>query len=178
VPFSETDSVDQPISPYGATKKACELMCYTFSHLHGIDTTCLRYFTVYGPRQRPDLAIHKFARRILNDEPIDMYGDESSSRDYTHIDDIIDGTTAAIDRCEGYEIINLGSKHPISLKDMIATIEKACDKKAKINQCDRMPGDVERTFADVDKAFRLLGYVPSVDFEEGVKNFVGWLRSR
>ena len=176
VPFSEDDNVDHPISPYAATKKAGELMCHTFSHLYSMDITALRFFTVYGPRQRPDLAIHKFTRLIMDGEPIEMYGDGTSSRDYTYIDDIIDGVVAALDRCEGYEIINLGNSRPIKLRDMISTIEDACGQKAVIKEMEPMPGDVERTFADIEKAERLLGYSPRVDFSEGVRRFWDWFK--
>ena len=178
VPFSESDSVDHPISPYAATKKAGELMCHTFHHLYGLPVFCLRLFTVYGPRQRPDLAIHKFARRILAGEPIEMYGDGTSSRDYTYIDDILAGIDAAIDRCQGYEVINLGSTHPITLTDMIATVAGACGREPEVRQLPMQPGDVERTFADVAKAGRLLDYAPSMPFAEGVERFVAWLQDR
>jgi len=178
VPFCETDNVDNPISPYAATKKAAELICCTFSHLYGMDITALRFFTVYGPRQRPDLAIHKFTRRILGGESIDMYGDGSSRRDYTYIDDIIDGMVTAIDRCAGYEIINLGDSQPVTLRDMITTIENACGVKAVINQCDPMPGDVQQTYANIDKAGKLLDYSPRVSFEDGIKQFVNWIKQK
>ena len=177
VPFSEDDSVDRPISPYAATKKACELLCFTYHHLYDLPMTALRFFTVYGPRQRPDLAIHLFTANILRDKPIKMFGDGSSSRDYTYIDDIINGVTAAIDRCQGYEIINLGSKSPITLKEMIETIESGLGKKAVIEQLDMQPGDVNRTFADVTKAKRLLDYEPKTDFAEGVRREIEWCRS-
>lgn len=174
VPFRETDNVDCPISPYAATKKAGELLCYTYHHLHGLAITALRFFTVYGPRQRPDLAIRKFTENIMLGQPIEMFGDGNSSRDYTYIDDIIAGVVAAIDRCEGYEIINLGSEKPITLKEMIATIERATGCEAKIVQKPAQPGDVEHTFADVKKAARLLGYEPKMPFETGVEKFVAW----
>ena len=175
VPFSEHDRVDHPISPYAATKKACELICHTFGYLYSIDITALRFFTVYGPRQRPDLAIRKFTRLILDGKPIDMYGDGDSSRDYTYIDDIIDGITAAVKRCSGFEILNLGNSHPVSLRDMISTIEDACGKKAVINKCSSMPGDVERTYANIEKAGRILDFAPKVEFSEGVRRFVEWM---
>ena len=132
VPFSEDDNVDFPISPYAATKKAGELICHTYHHLYGISVTCLRYFTVYGPRQRPDLAIHKFARLIEQGKPIPVYGDGSMMRDFTFIDDIIDGTAAAINKCAGYNIYNLGESRPIKVNDLIGEIEKALGKKAVI----------------------------------------------
>lgn len=174
VPFCETDHVDHPISPYAATKKACELLCYTYHHLHALPVTALRFFTVYGPRQRPDLAIHKFVENIMRAEPIEMFGDGQNSRDYTYIDDIIDGVVAAIDNCGGFEIINLGSKDPITLKEMIATIERVTGQNAEIIQKSAQPGDVDRTFADIEKAARLLGYKPKMPFEEGIKKFVTW----
>lgn len=176
VPFAEDDPVDHPISPYAATKKACELICHTYHHLYDLPVFALRFFTVYGPRQRPDLAIRKFARMILRDEPIDVFGDGTSSRDYTYIDDIVDGVVAAVDRCDGYEVINLGSHTPVTLADMISTIEAACGKKAQINRLPMQPGDVERTYADVTKAGRLLDYAPSTQFGQGVVQFVDWYR--
>lgn len=175
VPFGEDQPVDRPISPYAATKKACELISHTYHHLYGLDVSALRFFTVYGPRQRPDLAIMKFAKMILAGQTIQMFGDGASSRDYTYIDDIVAGVRAACDRCEGYEIINLGSKSPIDLKTMIATVEAACGVPAKIEQLPMQPGDVDRTFADTTKAERLLDYHPSMDFAEGVRRQVAWL---
>ena len=177
VPFSESDPVDNPISPYAATKKACELICHTYHHLYQLPVTCLRFFTVFGPRQRPDLAINKFAKLILAGEPIEMFGDGTTSRDYTYIDDIVAGVRAAIDRCSGYEIINLGSKHPITLTDMIATVADACGQEAIVQTKPMQPGDVNRTFADVEKAARLLDYEPTTPFAEGVARQVEWLRS-
>ena len=177
-PFSESDSVDNPISPYAATKKAGELLCYTYHHLHQLPVYCLRFFTVYGPRQRPDLAIHKFTDRILRGEPIQMFGDGTNSRDYTYIDDIVRGVLQAIRRCEGYEIINLGSRNPVTLTDMIDTVAAACGKTPVIEQLPMQPGDVNRTYADVEKAARLLDYGPTMDFEEGVRAFAQWYRQR
>lgn len=175
-PFSETDNVDFPISPYAATKKAGELICYTYSHLHQMDMTCLRFFTVYGPRQRPDLAIHKFARLIEQGKPIPMYGDGSMERDFTFIDDIINGVVAAIERCKGYHIYNLGESRPVRLDTLIAEIEKALGKKAIIDILPEQPGDVKRTFADVDRAVRELGYCPKTHLADGLKTFAAWLR--
>ena len=177
VPFSESDPVDNPISPYAATKKACELICHTYHHLYQLPVTCLRFFTVFGPRQRPDLAINKFARLILAGEPIEMFGDGTSSRDYTYIDDIVAGVRAAIDRCSGYEIINLGSKHPITLTDMIATVADACGREPTIETKPMQPGDVNRAFADLEKAARLLDYKPTTPFAEGVQRQVEWLKN-
>lgn len=176
VPFSESDSVDFPISPYAATKKAGELLCHTYSHLYGIDITCLRFFTVYGPRQRPDLAIHKFSKLIEAGKPIPVYGDRSMQRDFTYIDDIIDGTVAAINNCEGYEIYNLGESKPMRLDELIMEIEKALGKKAAINRLPMQPGDVYQTYADVTKAKGGFGYEPKTEFADGLAKFVRWLR--
>jgi len=176
VPFSEDDSVDLPICPYAATKKAGELICHTYSHLYGISVTCLRFFTVYGPRQRPDLAIHKFARLIEQDKPIPVYGDGTMMRDFTYIDDIINGTVAAIQKCNGFNIYNLGESRPISVNDLIAEIEEALGKKAVKQHLPLQPGDVQRTYADVTKAIEELGYNPSTAIEAGLEKFVEWLR--
>ena len=176
VPFSEDDNVDFPISPYAATKKAGELLCHTYHHLFGISITCLRYFTVYGPRQRPDLAIHKFARLIEQGKPVPVYGDGTMMRDFTYIDDIIDGTFAAIERCNGYNIYNLGECQPIAVNDLVVEIEKALGKKAAIEYLPLQPGDVEITFADVTRAAEKLGYNPSTDIQAGLAEFVTWLR--
>jgi UDP-glucuronate 4-epimerase len=176
VPFSEDDNVDFPISPYAATKKAGELICHTYHHLHGIAINCLRFFTVYGPRQRPDLAIHKFARLIEEGKPIPTYGDGTMMRDFTYIDDIINGVVAAIDRCTGYGIYNLGESRPISVNDLIAELEIALGKKALKTYLPLQPGDVDRTYADVIKAERDLGYSPATDIRTGLARFVAWLR--
>ena len=176
IPFSEDDNVDFPISPYAATKKAGELICHTYHHLFGISITCLRYFTVYGPRQRPDLAIHKFARLIEQGKPIPVYGDGSMMRDFTYIDDIIDGTVVSIKKCDGYHIYNLGESRPISVKNLIGEIEKALGKKAVIEYLPLQPGDVERTYADVSRAKKDLDYRPKTQISEGLKQFVKWLR--
>ncbi len=176
IPFSEDDNVDFPISPYAATKKACELICHTYHSLYGIDMTCLRFFTVYGPRQRPDLAIHKFARLIERGRPIPVFGDGSMMRDFTYIDDIIAGTAAAIDRCGGYNIYNLGESEPIKLGELIERIEQALGKKAQKDHLSKQPGDVERTYADISKARKELGYEPSTHITDGLAKFVQWLR--
>jgi len=176
VPFSEEDSVDFPISPYAATKKAGELICHTYHHLYGISVTCLRYFTVYGPRQRPDLAIHKFARLIEQGRPIQVYSDGSMMRDFTYIDDIIDGTVAGINKCAGYNIYNLGESRPITVNELIIELEKALGKKAAKEYLPLQPGDVVQTYADVTKAGRDLGYAPNTDISVGLKRFVEWLR--
>lgn len=177
VPFSEVDNVDFPISPYAATKKACELICYTYSHLYDIGITCLRFFTVYGPRQRPDLVIHKFTRLIEAGESIPVFGDGSMRRDFTYIDDIVDGVVAAIDRGGGYEIYNLGESRPMRLDVLIATIEKSLGKKAVIDRLPKQPGDVEQTYADVAKAVKQLGYKPKTEVSVGLAEFVKWFRS-
>ncbi len=176
IPFSEDDSVDLPISPYAATKKAGELVCHTYHHLYGIHVTTLRLFTVYGPRQRPDLAIHKFARLIEQNKPIPVYGDGSMMRDFTYIDDIINGTVAAMNKCNGFHLYNLGESRPISVNDLISEIEKALDKKAVKEHLPKQPGDVERTYADVTKAVNELGYNPNTTIQTGLKKFVQWLR--
>jgi UDP-glucuronate 4-epimerase len=176
VPFSEDDNVDFPISPYAATKKAGELICHTYHHLYGIAVNCLRFFTVYGPRQRPDLAIHKFARLIEEGRPVPIYGDGTMMRDFTYIDDIINGVVAAMDRCTGYEIYNLGESQPISVNDLIVALEQALGKKAIKQHLPLQPGDVDRTYADVTKAETYLGYKPSTDIQIGLARFVTWLR--
>lgn len=176
VPFAETDNVDFPISPYAATKKAGELLCHTYSHLHGMDIACLRLFTVYGPRQRPDLAIHKFARLIEAGRPIPVFGDGSMQRDFTYIDDILDGITASMETCKGYEIYNLGQSRPVRLDVLIGEMEQALGKKAVWNRLPLQPGDVDRTYADVTKAVERLGYQPKTQLRDGLAKFVEWMR--
>ncbi len=174
IPFSEDDRVDNPISPYAASKKAGELLCHTYHHLYGFDIFCLRFFTVYGPRQRPDLAIHKFTKLIINGKPIPFYGDGSSERDYTYIDDIVDGVICAIDKLKGYEIFNIGESRTISLIKMVQTLEKVIGKKAVLNKIPFPKGDVKKTYADITKARSKLGYNPKYSFEEGIKEFIDW----
>jgi UDP-glucuronate 4-epimerase len=174
IPFSEEDSVDNPISPYAATKKAGELLCHTYHHLYGFDIFCLRFFTVYGPRQRPDLAIHKFAKLILENKPIPYYGDGSTERDYTYIDDIIEGIIGAIKNLRGYDIFNLGESKAISLSKMVSAIENAIGKKAVLAKLPLQSGDVEKTYADISKANELLNYIPKFSFEEGINKFINW----
>ncbi|MBN1512882.1 MAG: GDP-mannose 4,6-dehydratase [Phycisphaerae bacterium] len=176
VPFAESDPVDHPISPYAATKKAGELLCHTYHHLYGLDVTCLRFFTVYGPRQRPDLAIHKFARLIEAGRPVPVFGDGSVRRDYTYIGDIVAGVLAAVDRCQGYHLYNLGESKPVSLNDMIAALEHALGKRATIDRRPLQPGDVDQTYADIRLARTELGYNPATSFEDGIARFVAWLR--
>ena len=177
-PFSESDNVDYPISPYAASKKAGELLCYTYHHLYKFDIFCLRFFTVYGPRQRPDLAINKFARALLNGEDIFLYGDGSTSRDYTHIDDIIQGIKGAIDNLREYEIINLGESNGISLINLVSILEKYSKRKAKLTYLPMQEGDVILTFADISKAKRMVNYMPGVDIETGIMNYINGLKDR
>ncbi|MEL6185699.1 MAG: NAD-dependent epimerase/dehydratase family protein [Myxococcota bacterium] len=181
VPFHEEDRVDDPISPYAATKKAGELIGYTYHHLHGTRFVGLRFFTVYGPRQRPEMAIHLFARKIMRGEAIRMFGDGSSSRDYTFIDDISAGVLASIDRAhgqDGYRIYNLGCGRTTKLSELIGLIEDAVGKKAVIERLGNQPGDVPTTFASVDRAREELGYAPETPPSVGIPRFVEWLRSR
>jgi UDP-glucuronate 4-epimerase len=173
-PFSEDDNVDNPISPYAATKKAGELLCHTYHHLYDFDIFCLRFFTVYGPRQRPDLAIYKFAKLIIEEKPIPFYGDGSTERDYTYIDDIIDGILAAINNLKGYDIFNLGASRTITLYSIVEMLENTLGKKAILKKLPLQPGDVIKTFADISKAKQKLGYNPKISFEAGLKNFIEW----
>lgn len=176
VPFSETDNVDKPISPYAATKRACELMLYTYHHIYKIKSTALRFFTVYGPWGRPDMALFKFTKSILADEPIDVFNKGQHKRDFTYIDDIVAGITSALQQEHGYEIINLGNSHSEDLMYFIELIEKELDKTAKKNMLPMQPGDVEVTFADIEKAKKILGYNPQTSIEQGVKNFIVWYK--
>jgi len=178
VPFSEDDPVTHPVSPYAATKAAGELLAYAHHHIHGLDVTCLRFFTVYGPRQRPEMAIHKFAREILDGRPLPRFGDGSSERDYTYVDDIIDGVVRAIDRVSGYRIYNLGESRRVPLATLIAILEKELGIPAKIQSMPDQPGDVRTTWADVTRARAELGYDPQVPIEEGIRRFVAWLKGR
>ena len=182
VPFRETDVVDFAISPYAATKKANEVMGHVYHSLYKMNMAFLRFFTVYGPRQRPDLAINKFTRLILSGESIPVYSDGSTSRDYTYIADIVDGICKSIDYVENnesvYEIFNIGSNSPVSLTEMIETIEKVLGKKAIIDRLPMQPGDVDRTYADVTKLKEMTGYNPTLTFEEGIEKFVEWQRGR
>ena len=177
IPFAESDPVDHPISPYAATKKAGELICHTYHHLYGIDITCLRFFTVYGPRQRPDLAIHKFARLIEQGRSIPVFGDGSMMRDFTYIDDIVDGVLRAMHQCGGYHVYNLGESQPVGLSNLITALESALGRKAVIDRRSMQPGDVNRTYADVTLARNELGYQPSTDLATGLARFVEWFRS-
>ncbi|MEQ8767960.1 MAG: SDR family NAD(P)-dependent oxidoreductase [Planctomycetota bacterium] len=177
VPFSEDDNVDFPISPYAATKKACELIAYTYHHLFGLDVTGLRFFTVYGPRQRPEMAIHKFTRLIAAGEEVPMFGDGTTRRDYTYIDDIIDGVMATIEHNKGYEVYNLGESETTELRELIRLIGEHLGVEPKIRRLELQPGDVRTTFADVTKAKQKLGYAPSVPVSEGIRRFVDWYRA-
>jgi Nucleoside-diphosphate-sugar epimerases len=175
VPFSEGQHLTQTLSPYAATKIAAEFLCSTYSHLYRMRVVALRYFTVYGPRQRPDLAIHQFTRRIYAGQPIEQFGDGTTRRDYTYIDDVIQGTIAAL-KYEGplFDIFNLGESETIPLKDLIAAIENALGRKAKINRLPEQPGDMPLTCADISKARKLLGYDPTTRFSDGLPRFIEW----
>jgi UDP-glucuronate 4-epimerase len=175
VPFAEDDPVSEPISPYAATKAAGELLCHTYSHLFGLRCIALRFFTVYGARQRPDLAIHKFARLISAGKPIPVFGDGTTRRDYTFVDDIIAGARAAMDyEASGYEVINLGESRTVELRELIGLLERELGREAIIDRKPTQPGDVPQTFADISKARRLLGYDPRTPIEEGIRRFVEW----
>lgn len=173
--FSEDLKVTEPISPYAATKSACEQIIYTYSKLYNIQAICLRFFTVYGPKQRPDLAIRKFTELIEQNKPIPVYGDGTTMRDYTYINDIIDGIVSAINYDKTpYEIINLGGGSPVTLNEMIKTIEDVLGKKAIIERLSMQPGDVDKTVSDITKAKNLLNYNPKTTFKEGIKKFIEW----
>lgn len=182
VPFEESDNVDYPISPYAQSKKSCELLNYTYHHLEKIDVVNLRFFTVYGPRQRPDLAIHKFTKLILNNEPITMYGNGTSSRDYTYIDDIIAGITKTIDylnkHVNVYEIINIGGSNPIRLKDLIIKLYSIANRDLQIKKIDMQKGDVIQTYANLDKAKKVLDYNPTTSIDKGLNSFIEWYNEK
>jgi UDP-glucuronate 4-epimerase len=178
VPFSEDDPVNRPISPYAATKAAGELLCHTYSHLWGLRCVALRFFTVYGARQRPDLAIHKFARLISRGQPVPVFGDGTTRRDYTFVDDIIAGVRAAMDyEASAFEVINLGESRTVSLSELIGLLERELGREARLERQPPQPGDVPQTFADISKARRLLGYDPQTPIEEGIRRFVEWFRT-
>jgi len=178
VPWKESNRNMMPISPYASSKLSCEMLGHVYTHLYGIRFIALRFFTVYGPRQRPDLAIHKFAKKIMNKQPIPVYGDGSTQRDYTYIDDVLSGVRAAMDYTDSdYEIINLGNHKTVSLSEMIATIEEVFEEKAIINRLPMQKGDVPQTYADISKAQRLLGYQPKTTFKEGIRQFKEWMVS-
>jgi UDP-glucuronate 4-epimerase len=178
VPFSEEDSVDNPISPYAATKKAGELLCYTYSSLHGINTACLRFFTVYGPRQRPDLAIRKFARLMMAGGKIPFYGDGTTARDYTYVDDTVEGVVSALGwtgaAANHYDIFNLGNDNAVTLDEMVDALARAIGVEPKLDRLPMQPGDVDITWADISKARDVLGYDPKTPFTDGISKFVEW----
>jgi len=176
VPFSEDDFVDRPVSPYAATKKAGELLCHTYCHLYGMNVAALRFFTVYGPRQRPEMAIHKFTRRILEGKEIDLYGDGTSRRDYTFVDDVVSGVLGALSAPPGYRVYNLGESATISLSDLVALIEEACGRTAARRFRPPQPGDVPVTYADISRARKEIGYDPRTPIGRGVSLFVEWYR--
>jgi UDP-glucuronate 4-epimerase len=178
VPFREDDDIHHPVSPYAATKRAGELHSFTYHHLYGIPTTCLRFFTVYGPRQRPEMAIHKFVRAVLERKPVPFYGDGSTRRDYTYVDDIVDGVMRALDRCEGYEIYNLGESATTSLAELVEMIGEACGLEPILDRQPLQPGDVAITYADVSKARERLGYRPSTSVRDGLSRFLAWYRAQ
>ncbi len=176
VPFSESDIVDFPISPYAASKKSGELICHTYHHLYNMDIFALRFFTVYGPRQRPEMAIAKFANKILNDEEITLYDKTgSTSRDYTYIDDIVDGIYSCIENVNGFEVLNLGESQVVGLNQLVETLEKHLGKKAKVVYADKQPGDVNITYADISKAKKIINYNPTTKIDEGIKKYCSWL---
>jgi UDP-glucuronate 4-epimerase len=177
-PFRETDPVDLPVSPYAATKKACELLAHTFHHLHGLPVTGLRFFTAYGPRNRPDLAIARFADRIEAGLPVPMFGDGSTRRDYTYVADIVDGVVRAVERCRTHHLYNLGNAHPVALRDMIAALGCALGREPVIERLPPQPGDVSQTYADITRAAAELGYAPRTPFEAGLHAYVEWRRAR
>ncbi|MFY9225960.1 MAG: GDP-mannose 4,6-dehydratase [Blastocatellia bacterium] len=178
LPFSETDPINQPISPYATTKRSGELLAFNYSHLYNLPITCLRFFTVYGPRQRPEMGIHKFTRKIFNNEPIEIYGSGESRRDYTYIDDIVTGVINALDRVKQFAIYNLGESSPINLSDLVLTIEQAIGKKAIIKHLPEQPGDVPVTFADISLAKTELDFNPKTDIKTGISYFVDWYKEK
>jgi UDP-glucuronate 4-epimerase len=178
IPFNEEDPVFRPISPYAATKLAGEALCHVYHHLYGMSMVCLRFFTVYGPRQRPDLAIRKFTEAISTGQPVELFGDGSTRRDYTYVDDIVAGVMAAVESSLKYEVINLGGSQTVSLIELVRHIEKALGQPAVVRWLPEQPGDVPVTFADVSKAHRLLGYNPRTSIAEGISKFVAWHRQQ
>jgi UDP-glucuronate 4-epimerase len=178
VPFSPDDAIAFPISPYAATKRANELMCHTYHHLYGMKITCLRFFTVYGPRQRPDLAIRKFTNLIERGEPVPVYGDGTFKRDYTYVDDIMQGVLSALERKFDFEIFNLGESQTTETLQLVRLIESALGKKANVEHMPVQPGDVPITYADIDKSRKMLGYDPQIKIAEGIPLFVEWFRAQ
>ncbi|MBN9656776.1 MAG: GDP-mannose 4,6-dehydratase [Acidobacteria bacterium] len=175
VPFLEDDTLLRPMSPYAATKIAGEALCHSYAHLYGISTTCLRFFTVYGPRQRPDLAIRRFVENISAGRPIPVFGDGATGRDYTYVEDIVDGIVRALGQDHGFEIYNLGNSQPVLLREMIATIERVLGREAVIDRQPMQPGDMLVTCASIEKARRALGYQPATSFEAGIRATADWL---
>jgi UDP-glucuronate 4-epimerase len=178
VPFHEDDNVDHPVSPYAATKKCCELLGYTYHHLFGLDVACLRFFTVYGPRQRPEMAIHKFAALMMAGDEVPMYGDGTSGRDYTFIDDIVQGVVASVDKSRGYRVYNLGNHDVVTLKDLIEKLGRALGVTPRVRELPDQPGDVPLTYADISRARAELGYEPRTSIDEGLAAFAAWFLSR
>ncbi|MCC7070593.1 MAG: NAD-dependent epimerase/dehydratase family protein [Deltaproteobacteria bacterium] len=178
VPFEESDPIAQPLSPYAATKRAGELLAYTYHHLFGLDVTCLRFFTVYGPRQRPEMAIHKFARLMLDGAPVPRYGDGSTRRDYTFIADIVQGVLASVDRCAGFHIYNLGNSRTVTLSELIDKLASALGVTPRIATLPEQPGDVPITYADVRRAEGDLDYHPDYPLERGLAEFAAWIKAR
>lgn len=176
VPFAEDDPVDHPVSPYAATKKAGELLCYSHHHLYGLHVACLRFFTVYGPRQRPEMAIHKFTRLLWQGKEVEQYGDGTTARDYTYVSDIVDGILRAWERCRGYRVYNLGGSRTVTLSDLLAKIAQRLGVPKRVRAMPAQPGDVERTWADVSRAREELGWEPRVDLDSGLELFVDWFR--
>jgi UDP-glucuronate 4-epimerase len=178
VPFAEDDPIEKPISPYATTKRAGELLCYNYHHLYGLRTACLRFFTVYGPAQRPEMAIHKFTDLLWRGRPVPLFGDGGSRRDYTYVDDIVDGLLATLELAPGFEILNLGGAETTSLADLVRFLAVELAVAPRIEYLPAQPGDVPITYADVSKAARLLGYSPKVPIREGLRRFVAWYRER
>jgi UDP-glucuronate 4-epimerase len=178
VPFSESDAIFSPISPYAASKLACEALGHVYHHVYGFDVAMLRFFTVYGPRQRPDLAIRKFAGLISNGEPVPLFGDGSTARDYTYVEDTLDGIIACTQKEIGYQIYNLGESQTVQLKRLVELLEKALGRKALINRLPLQPGDVSLTCADISKAQEQLGYHPKVKIEQGIDLFATWFKQQ
>lgn len=176
VPFHEDDPVDHPISPYAATKKACELLAHTYHHLHGLSIHCLRFFTVYGPRQRPEMAVRRFTELIASGVPVPLFGDGTSRRDYTYVDDVVDGVLRSLDRCRGWRVYNLGGSRTTELRRLVELIEEAVGRRAVLDHRPAQPGDVTITYADVERARAELGWAPSIPPEEGIPRFVEWSR--
>jgi UDP-glucuronate 4-epimerase len=176
-PFRETDPVDRPISPYAASKKACELLAFTYHHLHGLPVTGLRFFTAYGPRNRPDLAIAKFTRLIDRGEPVPLFGDGTTRRDYTFVADIVDGIVRAVDRCNGCHLYNLGNSDPVELRRLVEAIAGALGKTPVIRTLPEQPGDVRQTYADISRAAAELGYAPKTPIAEGLAHYIAWYRA-